>query len=181
FFTADIGINNVILSWQTATEVNNSGFEILRYAQDDNAWKNIGFVKGKGTTTEMQDYFFTDPNVTQGIYSYRLKQIDYNGSINFSKIIEVEVNPLFEFVLEQNYPNPFNPITKINFQLAEISFVKIVIFDALGREIVTLVNQEKPAGKYEVEWDASEEPSGIYYYMLKTDEFTQTKKMILMK
>jgi hypothetical protein len=85
------------------------------------------------------------------------------------------------FQLLPNYPNPFNPTTTIKYQIPELSFVTIKVYDALGNEVITLVNEEKPIGNYEVEFSATGLPSGIYFYQLKTNNFTQTKKMILLK
>jgi len=86
-----------------------------------------------------------------------------------------------DYYLHQNYPNPFNPTTKINYQIPELSFVTLKVFDVLGNVIVTLLNDEKPAGNYEVEFGAINLPSGIYFYRLQTGSFVETKKMVLMK
>ena len=117
-FNATLLDNNVKLDWTTATETNNSGFEILRFTQNDNEWKTIGFVPGFGTTTEPKSYSFIDEDVTTGTYKYRLKQIDFDGTFTYSNEIEVEVDfTPKEFVLYQNYPNPFNPSTTIKFTI----------------------------------------------------------------
>jgi len=197
-FTAESEGDDVILNWQTATEANNSGFEILRCAQNDRmGWKTIGYKQGNGTTTEPMSYTFTDENIDPDSYQYRLKQIDFDGSFTYSDIIEVEVNSLTEFALEQNYPNPFNPTTKIKFTIPSViasgtkqsQLVTLKVYDILGNEVATLVNEEKQAGSYEVEWDASKIPSGVYFYQLKSGNsgsssgqaFVQTKKIILLK
>jgi hypothetical protein len=86
-----------------------------------------------------------------------------------------------EFALEQNYPNPFNPSTKIKYSIPQSSNVVIKVFDILGNEIETLVNEEKPAGTYEITWNATNLPSGVYFYQLKAGDFVQTNKMILLK
>jgi hypothetical protein len=85
------------------------------------------------------------------------------------------------FRLDQNYPNPFNPITMINYQLPMISDVKLTVFNLLGQKVVTLINKIQPAGKYQVEWDASGFASGIYYYQIKTGNFQDVKKMVFIK
>lgn len=85
------------------------------------------------------------------------------------------------YSLEQNYPNPFNPTTKISFSLPEMSFVSLKVYDMLGREITTLVNETKSDGKYEVEFNASELPSGIYLCVLNTGNYQNTRKMLLIK
>jgi hypothetical protein len=188
-FTATANVNAVILNWSTATETNNSGFEILRFVQNDNdEWNKIGFVPGHGTTTETQHYSFTDNDVKPGKYQYKLKQIDYDGTFEYSQIVEVEIPFVNEFALSQNYPNPFNPSTKIKYEIPASlnpskggTLVQLVLYDILGREVTVLVNEEKQAGEYEVEFNGANLPSGIYFYRLKAGEFTQTKKMILLK
>ncbi|MBP9581828.1 MAG: T9SS type A sorting domain-containing protein [Ignavibacterium sp.] len=184
--------------------MNNSGFQIERKSPsptpslregtfDD--WESIGFVNGYGTTTEPQTYSFIDKNLSAGNYQYRLKQIDFDGTYEYSNTIEVEINPPTQFSLKQNYPNPFNPTTTIRFTIPSVEthlpagrqgrdaslLTTLKVFDVLGDEITTLVNEEKPAGNYDVEFDASKHSSGIYYYQLKSGQFIQTKKMILMK
>jgi hypothetical protein len=86
-----------------------------------------------------------------------------------------------EFKLEQNYPNPFNPTTNIKFQISKSGFVKMVVYDILGREIATLVNESLSPGTYEVEWDATIYPSGVYYYKLAATNYTETRKMVLIE
>ena len=208
-FTASVQSKIIYLSWSTATETNNQGFEILRKAlNEDDGWNNLGFVPGHGTTTETQQYSFTDNDVSAGKYQYRLKQIDFDGSFEYSNVIEVEIGSPDEFNLSQNYPNPFNPSTKIKFTIPSVtlspdknginsiegSAVTLKVYDILGNEIATLVNEEKPAGSYEVEFDGHSNegqnlPSGVYFYQLKAGNpstssgqgFIQTKKMVLMK
>jgi len=181
-FTATANINEVTLNWSTATETNNSGFEILRFTQNENNdWNKIGFVPGHGTTTETQHYSFTDNDVKPGKYQYKLKQIDYDGTFEYSQIVEVEIPFVNEFSLSQNYPNPFNPSTVISYRLPVIGFVTLKVYDILGREVATLVNEEKPAGEYEVEFDGSNLPSGVYLYRLTAGEFRDTKKLLLLK
>jgi hypothetical protein len=181
-FNAEVENNNVLLSWITATEINNLGFEVERKT-DNEDWRTIGFVEGKGTTTEIQNYYYTDDlfGVTASKFYYRLKQIDYDGTFEYSEIIEMEVGIPTEFSLEQNYPNPFNPTTKINFQIPELCFVTLKVYDVLGSEIATLVNGEKAIGTYELTWYAEQFPSGIYFYKLQSGPFVETKKMILLK
>ena len=157
---------------------------MLRIIKND--WTKIGFVPGHGTTTELQFYTFVDESVSSGKYQYRLKQIDYDGTFEYSDIVEVVVDLRIEFSLEQNYPNPFNPATKIKYTIpanlkSEMSNVSLIIFDVLSIKITSLVNEEKPAGIYEVEWDATGLPSGIYFYQLKTESYIETKKMLLLK
>ncbi|MBE0569982.1 MAG: T9SS type A sorting domain-containing protein [Ignavibacteriaceae bacterium] len=181
-FNASIINKKVHLNWSAATETNNSGFEILRFTQNDNEWNSIGFVPGFGTTTEPKSYSFSDEDVTTGTYNYRLKQIDFDGMFTYSNEIEVEVDfTPKEFVLYQNYPNPFNPSTVISYQLPLSSDVTLKVYDVLGNEVATLVNEEKQAGVYEVEFDGSSLASGMYLYKLQAGSFIETKKMILTK
>jgi hypothetical protein len=182
FFSAEVVNDEVVLKWQTATETNNQGFEILRLAQSDsNLWERIEFMDGQGTTTETTDYIFNDKISEPGVYSYRLKQIDFDGSFEYSDIIEVEALGTFSFELLQNYPNPFNPATTIKYQIPELNFVTLKIYDVLGSEVVTLVNEEKLVGSYELEFNATDLPSGVYLYKLQAGSFVETKKMILLK
>ncbi len=179
-FTASVKDNNVILEWTTATETNNKGFEIQR-ASSEQDWQQIGYLPGSGTTTEPKQYIFSDKELSTGIYNYRLKQIDLDGTFEYSSEINAEVTLPDEFTLSQNYPNPFNPSTVIEFGIPKESQVSLKIYDVLGNEIVTLVNEVKPAGKYEVKFNAGNLSSGVYYCTLKAAGFSSTKKLILMK
>jgi len=181
-FTAKASVGKVNLSWTTATEINNFGFEIERSYNGEN-YVTVGFVKGNGTTTEPQSYSFTDNidlNGTEEIY-YRLKQVDYNGSINYSDVISVVLELPVDFALGQNYPNPFNPTTKINYSVAQAGLVSIVVYDLIGREIATLVNEIKQPGNYEVNFNSSGLSSGVYFYKMTANNFSQIKKMSILK
>jgi hypothetical protein len=178
-FTSSVAGNNVNLSWITATENNNMGFEIER--QTSSVWEKVGFVNGYGTTTDMKTYSFTDNSVTAGTYSYRLKQIDYNGTFEYSNTIQVDVSSPQQFELSQNYPNPFNPSTTISFSVPQNSFVTLKVYDIIGNEISTLVNESKAAGRYDVSFDASRLSSGIYFYSISAGNFNEVRKMTLIK
>ncbi|BDQ02358.1 choice-of-anchor D domain-containing protein [Ignavibacterium sp.] len=190
-FYATVNGNDVNLIWSTATETNNKGFEIQRTSieEDKNSnWKTIGFVNGVGTTTQSQNYSYVDRNISSGKYLYRLKQIDLDGSYKYSNEIEVIIGLPDRFVLEQNYPNPFNPVTKIKFSLpadvkGQISKVELKIYDVLGKEVATLINENKEAGNYEIEFDANKYgiTSGVYFYQLKYGELSSVKKLVLLK
>jgi hypothetical protein len=171
--------NDVILSWSTSTEVNNQGFEIQRKANGE--YKRIAFVEGNGTTTELQNYTFRDENVNAGSYYYRLKQMDFDGTFEYSGEIAVEVSQPADYFLSQNYPNPFNPSTTISYAIAEDIDVTLKVFDVLGNEVATLINENQPAGNYDITFDAAKLSSGVYYYTLQAGEFTSTKKLMLMK
>ena len=187
-FTANSDDQNILLNWTTATETNNSGFEIQRKI-DMGEWTVIGFVSGRGSTTERSTYSYSDPINSSGKYSYRLKQIDFDGTCKFSDVVEVEVSLPVEYNLAQNYPNPFNPSSSITFTIRSPQFVTLKVYDVLGNEITTLVKEEKPAGTYEIEFDAGNLPSGIYFYKLNAESpspgsvqrYVETKKMVLIK
>jgi len=180
--------NNILIEWSTATETNNRGFEIERFSvkeDGNNNWDKIGFVQGSGTTTKVNNYSYTDKNVTAGKYQYRLKQIDYDGSFNYSNTVEVDIIMPDEFILYQNYPNPFNPITKIKYvipgNVETLHATSLRIVDILGKKVATLVNELQEPGMYEVRWDASSYPSGVYFYQLQVGDFVETKRMLLLK
>ncbi len=138
-------------------------------------------MPGFGTTTEPLSYSFTDAGVQSGYYTYRLKQIDLDGTFEYSDEIQVEVTIPDVFALEQNYPNPFNPSTRIDFSLAVDSKVSLKVFDVLGQEVATLINSELVAGSHNVEFSAANINSGVYFYILQTGDYVETKKMVLMK
>jgi hypothetical protein len=188
-FTGKVEKNNVLLNWKTATEVNNYGFEVER-SQTSNVksetWERIGFVNGSGNSNSPKEYTFTDKNLTSGNYTYRLKQINNDGQFEYSKAVYIELKDHpEEFALYQNYPNPFNLSTRIQYQVSSNSQVSLKVYDVLGNEVATLVNEEQPAGSYEVEFDASSSiqnlASGIYYYQLKAGGFNVSKKMLLLE
>jgi len=176
--------NSVNLTWVTATETNNKGFEVERKSGE--VFESISFVDGFGTTTESKNYSFTDKNLNSGTFVYRLKQIDFDGTVSYSNEIEVDITIPDQFSLDQNYPNPFNPATKIQYSLASDSKVTLKIFNTLGEEVATLVNTAMPAGLHNVNFDASKLNSGVYFYSIEATgsngaNFTSVKKMILMK
>jgi len=187
-FSASTNGNNVSLNWSTATETNNSGFSIERkqvFSQQSTVsnkeWFELAFVNGNGTTTKTQSYSFNDNNLTSGKYLYRLKQIDFDGTFEYSNEVEVIINVPDKFELSQNYPNPFNPSTKIKYQIATSNIVNLKIYDVLGNEVASLVNEVQPAGNYELTFDASLLSSGTYFYKLQAGSLVETKKMLLLK
>ncbi|MBS4034055.1 MAG: S8 family serine peptidase [Ignavibacterium sp.] len=171
---------SVILEWITSTEANNRGFEIQR-TNDNSLFETIGFVDGKGTTTNRITYSFIDTELNRKRYSYRLKQIDYDGSFQYSSEVLVEIPFLDDYVLHQNYPNPFNPSTRISFTVPEKSFVKITLNDILGREIRTLYNEEVTAGTKELEIDGSSLSSGNYIIRMIAGNVQKIQKITLLK
>ncbi len=190
-FNYELLDENIQLNWITATEINNLGFEVLRRIINEDVWEKIGFVPGSGTTTEYRSYNFLDESVIKGNCSYRLKQIDYSGQYEYSNEVKVELSSPDKFSLEQNYPNPFNPSTVIQFTIGSKQFVQLKVFDVLGNEILMLVDEEKSAGTYEVEFSAEGLSSGIYFYKLSVSvgpsqdghagSFVDIKKMIFLR
>lgn len=184
-FIANITENSVILNWETATEVNNYGFEVerkvLRQAQND-SWNKIGFVEGHGNSNSKKIYNFSDNSVSaSGKYSYRLKQIDIDGQYEYSQTIEIEVGIPTEFEVAQNYPNPFNPTTTISYSIPERINVTIDVFNMLGQRVLSLLDKEHLPGKYKIELDASNLSSGTYIYRVSTSKQSVIRKMMILK
>lgn len=175
--------NDVILDWSTSQEINNSGFDVERKLMTDTVWQKISFIQGAGNSNEIKNYKYEDKNLNSGRYSYRLKQIDYNGNFNYFDLSsEIEVGIPKEFRLSQNYPNPFNPSTKIDFEIPKDAKVNLQIFDMTGRLVASLVNNENyRSGYYTVHFNAGSLSSGTYFFRLSANEFVQTKKMQLIK
>ena len=210
-FTSSVNARDIVLNWTTSYELNNSGFEIERAVDNgqliidngqliidneqliiDNgqliidSWDKAGFVEGNGTTNEPKQYTFTDKNLPTGNYKYRLRQIDFNGNFEYFELDgAVSIGIPEKFSLSQNYPNPFNPVTNLEFGISELGFVSLKIYDAVGREVVTLVNENLMPGFYSVKFDASYLSSGVYFYRLsaagRSGEFSVTKRMLLVK
>jgi photosystem II stability/assembly factor-like uncharacterized protein len=181
-FSAEVFSGDVNLSWITATEINNYGFQIERRNIESTEWSNIGFVNGSGSTTETQHYSYTDNSVPVGKYFYRLKQLDYSGNFEYSNEVEVSIlEVLNDFTLNQNYPNPFNPSTRISFSIPQSGFTSLKIYDLLGNEVANILEGELSAGNYELQFNGSNLSSGIYFYSLTSGEFSKTMKMILSK
>lgn len=184
-FSAIANENSVKLNWSTATETNNSGFSVERKTPLDERWIEVGFVPGFGSTTERKSYSFTDVNLLMGAYSYRLKQIDFDGTYEYSNEVFAEVSAPKNFALLQNYPNPFNPATTIEFSIPEMSNVSIEIYNVIGELVASFVNQNLDAGYHSLNFNASNLPSGTYIYQLKANgqngTFVDVKKMLLMK
>ncbi len=180
--------NKVVMQWSTVTETNNMSFEIERKFKDG-SWEKIGSVKGNGTVTQKVHYSFEDLTLSgDGTYSYRLKQIDYNGTFEYSNEVEVIFGDVPEdYAIQQNYPNPFNPSTKINFSLPEENRVVIRVYNSMG-ELVQEINRGTLShGHFEQEIEMGSNPSGMYFcQVLCTNTKTErtkslTVKMVLMK
>jgi hypothetical protein len=184
-FTASLSDHKVVLNWSTATELNNYGFEIEKTQGLNGKWFTAGFVNGNGNSEEVIKYTFTDKFPFTGKSYYRLKQIDYDGSYEYSEIVSVDYSGVTEYELSQNYPNPFNPVTDINYSIPNPGKVSLKIYNILGVEVAELVNEYKEAGKHSVEFSTrllkGELGSGVYFYTLNSGNFVQTRKMIVIK
>ncbi|NWF88270.1 MAG: T9SS type A sorting domain-containing protein [Ignavibacteriaceae bacterium] len=174
----------VNLRWQTKTEIENYGFEIER-SQKSNVkiekWEKIGFVDGHGNSNSPKDYAFIDHPAASSKYIYRLKQIDNDGTYEFSKEVEVDLETPEVLYLGQNYPNPFNPNTRINYLLPNDGEVKLSIYTLDGEFVTSLANEVQTAGSYSIDFNGANLASGMYLYKLNFNDFVLTKKMILAK
>ncbi|MCW8804362.1 MAG: T9SS type A sorting domain-containing protein, partial [Ignavibacteriaceae bacterium] len=159
---------------------NNQGFEIERM-NSSGKYKQAGYVAGFGTTTEPKLYSFIDSKLDAGNYTYRLKQIDFDGSFEYSSEVNIEVELPLQYALEQNYPNPFNPSTKISYSIPEDGLVKLAVYNLLGQEVATLVNAFQKADRYEINFNASSLSSGVYVYKIESPNYIASKKLVLMK
>jgi len=184
-FSAIVLNNAIKLNWRTETEVNNYGFEIERSQMSNvngqTEWQKLGFVEGNGNSNSPKDYTFVDEKVLAGKYQYRLKQIDTDGQFEYSKTIEVNFGSPNKIELSQNYPNPFNPTTTISFSLPQSGNVTLKVYNTIGQQVAELVNGYKEAGVHTVNFSASDFNSGVYFYRLETESFSELKKMILVK
>jgi hypothetical protein len=191
-FNATANNNTVALSWRTATEVNNYGFEIERRTIKSDislpspqrgglGWIQIVFIQGSGTSNASHSYSFTDKNLSTGTYVYRLKQIDNGGAFKYSQETEVTLGVPRVFVLSQNFPNPFNPQTTIVYDIPKECLVTIKVYDVLGKEVASLVNENKKAGSYQVSFDGSRLSSGVYFCKMSAAAHSSLIKMIIMK
>lgn len=179
-FTTNISDNKVILAWKTVTETNNDGYFIERSA-DQEIWQQLAFVDGYGTTTEVQDYYFTDNFPVKGTSYYRLIQRDFDGTEKIYGPKEVNYTGVNTYSLAQNYPNPFNPTTKLSFNTAETGHVTLTVYNLTGEKVAELVNETLEAGYYSYDFNASGFASGIYLAKISAGEFTKTIKMTLIK
>ena len=182
-FTGVVKGYTVALNWKTATEVNTYTFEVERRITTQ--WESVCKIPAGGTSNAPLEYAYVDSlkNVSSGNIFYRLKSVDNDGSFQYNGDIEVAVTAAIPnvFTLNQNYPNPFNPTTTISYQLQSAGKVSLKVYDMLGREIATLVNEEKGAGYYSAVFNGSRLSSGIYIYRLQAGSFTETKKFVLLK
>lgn len=183
--TLDISPTSIEMEW-TDNAVNENGFVIARKGPDDIFFQYIDTVAADVLT--YQEVGLTPDR----IYIYKVCSFNQHGISDYSNNLSARTEkgtlvvqnhqtvPVMYF-LNHNYPNPFNPVTNIKFGITGRAFVKLKIFNSLGREIETLIGQNLPAGTYEVTWDAKNHTSGVYFYSIETNSFTEIKKMILIK
>lgn len=181
FFTASVSGSSVQLLWSTATESQNYGFDIERRLVLEASWQSIGFITGSGNSNSLKSYTYTDNAIPSGSYQYRLKQIDTDGSFQYSGVVDVLIGTPTDFALSQNYPNPFNPSTTISFELPERSEVSLQVFNVLGEMVHQLAKGTSDAGRHSITFNATNLPSGIYFYRLQAGEVVQTQKMVLLR
>jgi len=182
---------SIDLAWSTLSETNNFGFFVQRKAAGDAEYADLpgSFIPGHGTTTVPQSYGYRDESCGYGTWWYRLKQIDLDGTVHLLDAVAVEIVASVEdgipasSALEQNWPNPFNPRTNIGFRVSGLGsrWVRLAVYDLLGREVAVLVNAQKEPGNYEVKFDAAHLPSGVYLYRLTAGDFSETRKLMLMR
>ncbi|MBI5404165.1 MAG: T9SS type A sorting domain-containing protein [Ignavibacteriae bacterium] len=181
-FSYQVSGRDVKLNWETAKEQNNAGFEIFRKSSDEDIWLKTGFVKGNGTINTQSVYLYYDKNLKSGKYSYKIKQMDYNGNFREYELgNEVSIGIPSKYSLSQNYPNPFNSETRIHFEICKLSSVVLKIYDVTGREIKTLIEEKLKPDYYDVKWNATNYSSGVFFITLKAGDFFETKKMVLIK
>jgi len=184
-FSAQFDGEVINLKWRTETEVNNYGFDIERKINpgvDQKVWTTIGFIEGHGNSNSPKNYSFVDGDLSDAnIIYYRLKQIDNDGTYDYSHEVEISFISPDKYSLGQNYPNPFNPSTKIHYKIAQSEFVNLSVYNVLGKEAAVLVNEIQSPGTYSVVFSADNLPGGVYFYKLETQNFIQTSKMLLIK
>ncbi len=180
-FTASEVREGIRLEWETATELNNKGFEIERRV-NDGSYSQIGFVPGKGTTAGAGRYSFEDINFESGLtYCYRLKQTDFDGSFTYSDEIKITPSLPSEYVLYQNYPNPFNPSTKISFSIPQDGFVTLKIYDIAGNLVTDVYSGMLSAGKHSLNFEGGTLAGGVYFCRMESGDFSGMIKLLLLK
>ncbi len=173
--------NAVRLSWDTASETNNAGFEVER-AVNGHAFATLGFVEGHGTSTAPKTYTFTDitlPFEGKGL-TYRLKQVDFDGTVDYSPLVELDLQAPDAVALHENFPNPFREVTTIRYELPRDTAVRLAVYDVQGREVASLVDGAQAAGRHAIPFHAEGLPSGLYFYRLVTDDGRQQSGQMLL-
>ena len=190
-FTASMqSANCAMLKWSTATEVNNSGFEIERRSANGeqstvNSWQKVGFVSGAGTSNAPKTYSYEDKNLAPGVYVYRMKQIDNDGTTtiyNPNELPKVDAGVSNTFQLCGNYPNPFNPTTNMQFSVPQDGYASLKVYNMVGQEVATLFSGIAKAGHYiPATFNASRLASGIYFARLQYNGKSLLQRMVMTK
>jgi hypothetical protein len=186
-YTGESTFEGAVLQWQTASEVDNLGFAILKDGVELASFSDTPSLRGRGTTSEETRYRFVDSKVKVGdVHQYQLRQTDLNGTVHDLGTVTLTITTAVaprEYSLSQNYPNPFNPTTVITYSLKESGDVKLELFDVLGRKVASLVSARQEAGSYTQSFNAARHglSSGVYFYRLQSGRFVATKKMLLVK
>lgn len=178
-FSAAAGNSSINLNWSTASETNNSGFEVERKSSRSD-WQAVGFVQGKGTSVSGTEYMFTDQHPVNGTNYYRLKQIDFDGTFKYSAIVESEFVPGV-YALQQNFPNPFNPSTTIRFSVPIENHVNLTVYNLIGEKVITLVDEVMAQGSHTVSFNAGGLASGLYILRMSSGDYSAIIKMNLLK
>lgn len=187
-YTTSAGVE---LVWHTASERHNAGFELWRQQADSPAQMIASYrydrrLAGQGTTVHSTTYTFLDRSVSSGTYTYRLRSVDFDGTVHdYAQTVTVEVREapparIYDYAVMQNYPNPFNPTTVIRFTMKEAGFVTLTVSDILGREVFS-TRLFAQAGENAYRFNGSSFGSGVYFYTLRANGFSQTRKMVLAK
>ena len=177
--------NSVRLHWQTKSETDNFGFYIERRIKSSK-FKSIGFVKGHGTSGEVNNYYFEDKKLVQGKYFYQLKEVEVNGNIRYSNELMVYIGVSRNYELLQNYPNPFKSTTSITFNLLKTNRVNLQIYNMLGQEVYSFPTEDLMKGMHNYTWDGrtnsgEKVPGGIYILKLHTGNYLATRRIVLIK
>lgn len=173
--------NQVQVKWETLSEINTYRFSVIRSGQ------TIDSVNAGGTSLAPRYYAVTDSNVAPGTWTYKIMEQDLDGLIYYSQAVSTTVQiiapvPIVTaYALEQNYPNPFNPNTTIRYELPNAANVTLTVFNVLGQQAATLVNEHKPAGTHTVQFDGSRLSSGVYFYRLQAGPYVEMKKFLLLR
>ena len=182
-FNAYVNGRDVSLYWRSEKEINNAGFEVQR-ATKEGQWNKIGYVQGNGNSSSVNDYSYTDRNLSNGTYYYRIKQLDVNGNFEYFNLRnEITIGIPLKYELSQNYPNPFNPTTNLEFGIPEMGLVSLKIYNSSGKEVATIVNEVLAPGVYNYQFSTVnyQLTSGVYFYTLESGNFIETKRMVLLK
>ena len=185
-FTASLLNNKVKLNWSTATESQNFGWDIERASINSESnlmsvWEKVGFISGAGNSNSPKQYFFIDNSALYGMYAYRLRQIDNNGTTSLSNELKIFVGHQPQVYDIKTFPNPMNPASKIRYAIPQDGFVNISVYDITGKLVRTLVNEDKQSGVYEISFDGGNLASGLYLAVLRANEMTITQKIQLIK